>query len=215
MGTGSCPFVPNRYRLQAAMCKFIGVGSMGGTVSYLREQYPGTRRALPGAASRPRSYSDLSRSVDAPQGILALQRSAGNRAVTELLLGGSRISLQRGGAVSTAIGVGAGGAGRGYAMRVLSQCPPGSIGHVMRTAIAPFWHLFGNVASGAIGRHYFSILPRLMAPATRHGLIRVAITETRWWLLQPGVPGFVGSMMSQRVRAHILIRMARMLGIRL
>jgi hypothetical protein len=179
-----------------------------------------TQRVRPGPLpSNPAVINSLTH-LDA-RGVLRLQRTAGNAAVAGLLRERQQqgifpdlaLPIQRGGAISTATGRATHGGGRGYAMQLLNMCPPGTNGHVMLHAISPFWTVFGNLASGTIGLHYQGILPLLMQPASHRSLIRIALGETAWWRLQVGLPGSIGSLMSARMRASILVGQARRLGV--
>jgi hypothetical protein len=94
--------------------------------------------------------------------------------------------------------------GRIAAAAVTRQYKPGTVGAVVHSAVMPFAKIFGDLASGNIGKHYRESHNWLKLPATPSNLQRFAQHETEWWKKQPGFAGVVGSAMSAERRAKIL-----------
>lgn len=77
---------------------------------------------------------------------------------------------------------------------------------VAQYAVEPFFKTAGNIASGQIGEHYQSIKDGLLsAVPTDKNLQLLADDETiNFWNKQPGLAGYVGSLMSKESRFAIL-----------
>lgn len=103
--------------------------------------------------------------------------------------------------------------GRHKAVQVTSQYAKPKMGYLIHETVKPFADLLGDVASGNIGQHYEDRADALDKDITKIGIIRFAIIETAWWNKQKGIPGFVGSAMTARMRAGTLIAKAKELNL--
>ena len=90
--------------------------------------------------------------------------------------------------------------GRRNAVEYTEQFEEGTVGSLVHHTVKPFATVFGDFASGSIGAHYKERETFLKKPATSENIRELAVTETAWWNQQPGVPGWVGSLMSAENR---------------
>lgn len=95
--------------------------------------------------------------------------------------------------------------GRIGALVATRRYPAETVGAVVHRAVTPFARIFGDFASGNIGRHYRESDQWLRLPATDQNLREFARRETAWWAQQPGLPGWIGKRLSADRRAQILI----------
>jgi hypothetical protein len=97
--------------------------------------------------------------------------------------------------------------GRIGALVATRNYPAGTVGAVVHRAVSPFARIFGDLASGNIGRHYreADTVRLLMQQASDANLLRFARNETQWWKRQKGFAGWVGKRLSETARANVLM----------
>lgn len=95
--------------------------------------------------------------------------------------------------------------GRIEAVKFLATFSEGTLGSLVLKAVEPFAQALGDIAAGNIGQHYKDREEALRETITVKRIIEFAETETAWWRTQPGIPGWIGSLMSENMRATILL----------
>jgi len=103
--------------------------------------------------------------------------------------------------------------GRIEAAKFTAEYSKPKLGYLIHQTVSPFAKIFGDTAAGGIGQHYKERAKDLDKDVTKFRIIKFAITETKWWNEQKGLPGIVGSSMSKQMRAYLLITKARSLGL--
>ena len=94
--------------------------------------------------------------------------------------------------------------GRTYALEVTRKYAPGTMGHLVHTAIGCFTAIFGDLASGRIGEHYEHIHELLSQPVTEENIRTLAVGETAYWRSEKGAAWYAGYLLDADGRAALL-----------